>query len=1012
MAISRVPGAALLSDLDRQGIDLQFTTSGNALVYMDFANFHLGINDPSPNHPLSVVGNVLVTTGALLTSANISYDIGNVSNWWNTVYANSIVSESLSTNSLSIAGNIAITGNATSGIIRADELYDSNNRVLTTNTTISATGDVTGSGTYSNIVLTISNNGVTAGTYGSGDDEFPDRIPKITVDSKGLITNISNITLSQIGNVSFVDKTITVSGNLIIYASGGTISANGAIISNIGTPVNGNDAVTLDYVTSLINASGSSIASDNSSIVVIDNGVNSAVITTTVDGTIISNSSASGIEFYNTVNIGNLTIDDSTISSNGNIILEALGSGIVQFPGNAAVQLPSGTDSTRPPYPDIGYTRYNTERDSLEVWDGSNWISPGESLLTSQIVTPDGTSNVYSLSSNVASASSLFVSINGTLQQSTTAYTIINNNQIQFTETPLTTDIIEIRILNTATTTITGLQNNDAAIQLDIANVNVTGNLLPTANITYDLGSDTLRWRDIYLAGNTINLGGMTLKNDGGIFKAMMGNIASKLQAEDPVDNADVVTLGYLNSELSSLDSSIITLDDSSISIVDDGVSAGNIVVAVDGANIATFGNDAIAFNRTSTVSGNLIVTNEVLAGNLSGVNITGLLLTPDQYNVTGLGNLSTGTWSANTIAVNKGGTGATTSAEALNNLLPSGEQTGYVLKTSGPGTYYWSGESGGGGATVGQQLTTTRQANTATSGQTVFTLVSGITYTPGTGQLRVYINGVRQFPSEYTETASNVYTLTSGVAAGDIVFAEIDNFSTFNNYANLTYASNVGNVSASGLTVQSAIENLENNKAPLSSPVFTGVVTTTGNATVGGALTVSGNLYVNGNVTYINANNINLNDSLIYLADDNPSDSIDIGFVSAFTSNVRYQHTGFVRDATDGVWKLFANVVAEPTTTIDFTNATYANLQVGNIAGTITTASQPNITTVGTLGSLAVTGNVTVSGNVKLSAAGWSVRETGTKLYFAYNGVNKMSLDTGGNLVVTGDVTAFGTIT
>jgi hypothetical protein len=293
-----------------------------------------------------------------------------------------------------------------------------------------------------------------------------------------------------------------------------------------------------------------------------------------------------------------------------------------------------------------------------------------------------------------------------------------------------------------------------------------------------------------------------------------------------------------------------------------------------------------------------------------------------------------------------------------------------------------------------------------------VFTLVSGITYTPGTGQLRVYINGVRQFPSEYTETASNVYTLTSGVAAGDIVFAEIDNFSTFNNYANLTYASNVGNVSASGLTVQSAIENLENNKAPLSSPVFTGVVTTTGNATVGGALTVSGNLYVNGNVTYINANNINLNDSLIYLADDNPSDSIDIGFVSAFTSNVRYQHTGFVRDATDGVWKLFANVVAEPTTTIDFTNATYANLQVGNIAGTITTASQPNITTVGTLGSLAVTGNVTVSGNVKLSAAGWSVRETGTKLYFAYNGVNKMSLDTGGNLVVTGDVTAFGTIT
>ena len=39
MAISRVPGYSLLQDLDRQGTDLQFTTLGNTLVYMDFSNF-------------------------------------------------------------------------------------------------------------------------------------------------------------------------------------------------------------------------------------------------------------------------------------------------------------------------------------------------------------------------------------------------------------------------------------------------------------------------------------------------------------------------------------------------------------------------------------------------------------------------------------------------------------------------------------------------------------------------------------------------------------------------------------------------------------------------------------------------------------------------------------------------------------------------------------------------------------------------------------------------------------
>ncbi len=38
-------------------------------------------------------------------------------------------------------------------------------------------------------------------------------------------------------------------------------------------------------------------------------------------------------------------------------------------------------------------------------------------------------------------------------------------------------------------------------------NTNITGHFLPTANITYDLGSATNRFRDLYLAGTTIYLG-------------------------------------------------------------------------------------------------------------------------------------------------------------------------------------------------------------------------------------------------------------------------------------------------------------------------------------------------------------------------------------------------------------------------------------------------------------------------------------------------------------------------
>lgn len=40
-----------------------------------------------------------------------------------------------------------------------------------------------------------------------------------------------------------------------------------------------------------------------------------------------------------------------------------------------------------------------------------------------------------------------------------------------------------------------------------------------------------------------------------------------------------------------------------------------------------------------------------------------------------------------------------------------------------------------------------------------------------------------------------------------------------------------------------------------------------------------------------------------------------------------------------------------------------------------------------------------------------WTVTVTSNKLRFAYNGTDKMELDTSGNLTVTGDITAYGSI-
>jgi hypothetical protein len=45
-------------------------------------------------------------------------------------------------------------------------------------------------------------------------------------------------------------------------------------------------------------------------------------------------------------------------------------------------------------------------------------------------------------------------------------------------------------------------------------NITVSGSILPNDTLSFDLGSDSKRWRDIYLAGNTINLGGTKITKD------------------------------------------------------------------------------------------------------------------------------------------------------------------------------------------------------------------------------------------------------------------------------------------------------------------------------------------------------------------------------------------------------------------------------------------------------------------------------------------------------------------
>ena len=197
-------------------------------------------------------------------------------------------------------------------------------------------------------------------------------------------------------------------------------------------------------------------------------------------------------------------------------------------------------------------------------------------------------------------------------------------------------------------------------------------------------------------------------------------------------------------------------------------------------------------------------------------------------------------------LALSQGGTGATSSSSALTALLPTGTTAGYVLTTGGPGTYYWApgGSGGGGGATPGTTISSTRLTYTANG--TGFSYTTP-TYTPGSSQLRIYFDGVRQFTSEYTETSNTIVTFSSSPPSGTAILVEVDGFIDNPYYANnITFTAPFGSIDSSANTIQLAIQDLETRKAALAGPSFTGTVTAPTPAISTGNTQVATTSYVN----------------------------------------------------------------------------------------------------------------------------------------------------------------------
>ena len=124
--------------------------------------------------------------------------------------------------------------------------------------------------------------------------------------------------------------------------------------------------------------------------------------------------------------------------------------------------------------------------------------------------------------------------------------------------------------------------------------------------------------------------------------------------------------------------------------------------------------------------------------------------------------------------------------------------------------------------------------------------------------------------------------------------------------------------------------------------------ITTTGNVSIGGTLTV------NGTTTTVNSTTVTVDDPIFTLggdtapgSDDNKDRGIEFRYHTGSAAKVGF----FGYDDSASAFTF----IADATNSSEVFSGTAGNVAFGNIAGTLTTAAQTNITSVGTLSALTV---------------------------------------------------------
>jgi hypothetical protein len=233
---------------------------------------------------------------------------------------------------------------------------------------------------------------------------------------------------------------------------------------------------------------------------------------------------------------------------------------------------------------------------------------------------------------------------------------------------------------------------------------------------------------------------------------------------------------------------------------------------------------------------------------------------------------------------------------------------------------------------------------------------------TMGSGLTKTYNDGANTITITVDTGVISTKTFASSEAAAALAAAETytDNAVNGVNNSLTSYLEVADRGAANGVASLNADTKIPESQLKLTG--LTSSISTSGSISADN-VTIGGNLVVNGTTTTLNTQNFTIDDTLLYIAEDNHSNQLDLGFVAAHNDGT-YNHTGLVRDASDSTWKLFRGVTDEPTTVVNFAQGTLDDLALRAL-----TANSVNTTNATITGTVVLPTSSITEGNLQNSS-------------------------------------------